>query len=64
MALCSLSIGNISTLYSLASAVIKGPPATKVSLLAKPIVLCDLIASTVGSMPTAPTIAVTTMVAS
>ena len=64
IALCSLSIGKIATLYSLASAVIKGPPATNVSLLARPIVLRALMASTVGSIPTAPTIAVTTIVAS
>ena len=61
---CSLSMGSISTLYSVANAVINGPPATKVSLLARPIVFLHLIASTVGSIPAAPTMAVMTMVAS
>ena len=64
IALCSLSIGRICTPYSLAKDVINGPPATNVSLLARPIVLRFFIASTVGSIPAAPTIAVTTIVAS
>ena len=49
---------------SWAAFVIKDPQATKVSLLARPIVFCARIAAMVGSMPAAPTTAVTTIIAS
>ena len=44
--------------------MIKEPQATKVSLLASPIVFCARIAAIVGSIPAAPTTAVTSIVAS
>ena len=52
---CSLSIGYKDTLYSLSNSLIISPAITNVSLLARAISLCALIAQTVGFNPALPT---------
>ena len=60
MALCSLSTGNILTLFFLASDITNSPAVTKVSLLANAIVFFAFIAAIVGTRPIIPTTAVNT----
>mmetsp|Transcript_72584 Transcript_72584/g.146089 ORF Transcript_72584/g.146089 Transcript_72584/m.146089 type:complete len:260 (+) Transcript_72584:814-1593(+) len=64
MALCSLSAGVMVTPYFSSKGKITGPPAMRVSLLAKAMRLPFLMASMVGSKPAHPTIPVTTTLAS
>ena len=61
MAECSLSTGRIGAWYCCASWQINSPATTKVSLLARQIFLCALMAAMVGSSPAKPTMAVSTM---
>ena len=56
IALCSLSTGNIETWFSFARLHISSPATTSVSLLARQIFLCALIAFIVGRNPENPTI--------
>ena len=61
MAECSESTGRIFALYSMAISMTVCPAATRVSLLARAIVLPALIAATVDASPLNPTIEVRTI---
>ena len=61
MAECSLSTGSMGARLAMANSLISSPATTSVSLLAKHIFLCALMACIVGSKPAKPTIAVSTM---
>ena len=64
IALCSLSTGSILTLCSLASGIIICPAVTRVSLFASAMSCPVFMASTVGTIPSIPTTALTTIRAS
>mmetsp|Transcript_33644 Transcript_33644/g.43190 ORF Transcript_33644/g.43190 Transcript_33644/m.43190 type:complete len:230 (-) Transcript_33644:252-941(-) len=64
MALCSESAGIMVDPYSSSRGRMMGPPAIRVSLLARAISLPPLMASMVGRRPAHPTIPVTTVSAS
>ena len=61
MAECSESTGRIGELYFLAKSMTTDPPATRVSLFARAIILPAFIAEIVGLSPLNPTSAVRTM---
>ena len=61
MALCSLSTGRMGTPACCASRITRWPAITRVSLLARAIALPILMAASVGSNPTRPEVAATTI---
>ena len=64
MAECSLSTGTMSAPYAAAWAITSSPAHTSVSLLARAMRRPRRMAASVGSSPTLPTTAVTTVSAS